>query len=93
MANPRYVKLSFLPHTINKLVDFGMQHMWKTARNTYKHSTIAMNIVQFMLDLRNNTVFNAIVQKEGILPLSLILRELNRYAVRQGYGVIEIKQK
>ena len=89
MAESKPVLLKFLPHNLKKLVDFGVEHMWKTSFQTYKNATIAMNIIIFILDLRNDPVFSQIVKKEGILPLSLIIRELNRYAAQKGYGIIK----
>lgn len=88
MAKPTYVQLSFKPNRIHRLIDFGKEHLWKTAQDTYKNSTIAMNIIDFILKLRNDPVFSQILRKERILPRSLILRELNRYAAVKGYGVI-----
>ena len=88
MAKPVYVLLSFIIRKLETLREFGSEHGWKTSQDTLKNSTIAMNILDFILRLRHDPVFNQIVKKEGILPLSLILRELNRYAAVKGYGVI-----
>lgn len=93
MPKQTRVFLPFMPVRLAKLLDFGKENMWRTSRNTYKYATIAMNIVSFILDLRHDPVFNMIINKEGILPLSLILRELNRYAVKKGYGIIQLKNK
>ena len=93
MAESKPVLLKFLPHNFKKLIDFGIEHMWKTRFQTYKNATIAMNIIVFILDLRNDPVFSQIIRKEGISPLSLIIRELNRYSAQKGYGIINEREK
>ena len=85
MAESKPVLLKFLPHNFKKLIDFGIEHMWKTRFQTYKNATIAMNIIVFMLDLRNDPVFSQIIRKEGISPLSLIIAGIEQlYARKKG---------
>ena len=36
MAESKPVLLKFLPHNFKKLVDFGVEHMWKPVVKPYK---------------------------------------------------------
>ena len=89
MAQSVKILLSVTSRKLQKLLNFGAEHGWRTSQQTLKNATIALNIITFMLDLRYDPVFSQIIRKEGIPPLSLILRELNRYAGVRGYGVIK----
>ena len=56
MAKPTHVLLSFIHGRLQKLLDFGREHHMQTSQGTLKNATIAMNIINFILDLRHDPV-------------------------------------
>ena len=81
---PSQVQLSFIPGKIKKLLDFGQEHRMQTSQGTLKKSAIAMNIINFIIDLRHNAEVVRILHNEGGTFLDLIQRAMDQYVKRRG---------
>ena len=57
----------------------------QTAQGTLKNATICMKIIDFILDLRHDPIYNRILNHEGSTLFTLIIKALGEYAARHGY--------
>ena len=85
MAKPTHVLLSFIHGRLQKLLDFGREHHMQTSQGTLKNATIAMNIINFILDLRHDPVVDQILTRERINLWTYIERIHTQYATQKGY--------
>lgn len=86
MAQSIKVLLSFIHGRLEKMRQIGREHGWRTSQGTLKNATIAMNIIEFILDLRYDPTYVQILDKEGGNLLNLIAKSLHQYAERHGYS-------
>ena len=85
MANNVQVQLSFIPGRLKKLREFANEHGWKASIGATKNAQAAMNIVNFILDLRHDPIYEKIITHERYNFLTLISNALYEYATRKGY--------
>ncbi len=79
MPKPVQVQLSFIYGRHQKLLDLGREHRIQTSQGTLKSATIAMNFIDFLIDLRHSPLVTEILDKEGGTLLDLIQRALHQY--------------
>ena len=79
MPKPVQVQLSFIYGRHQKLLDLGREHRLQTSQGTLKSATIAMNFIDFLIDLRHSPLVTEILDKEGGTLLDLIQRALHQY--------------
>ena len=83
MAQSIKVLLSFIHGRLQKILDFGREHHMQTSQGTLKNATIAMNIINFILDFRHDPVVSEILTKERINPWTYIERIHTQYAAKK----------
>lgn len=85
MAKPINVLLSFIHGRLEKMRQIGAEHHMTAANGALKNATIAMNFINFIIDLRHDDTISNIIEKEGVPLLPLIKRTLTQYAASKGY--------
>ena len=79
MPKPVQVQLSFIYGRHQKLLDLGREHRIQTSQGTLKSATIAMNFIDFLIDLRHSPEIKSSLDREGGTLLDLIKRALHQY--------------
>ena len=79
MPKPVQVQLSFIPSRHKKLLDLGREHRMQTSQGTLKSATIAMNLIDFLIELRHTPTIKSILDREGGTLLDLIKRAIHQY--------------
>jgi len=73
------VKLSFIPGRLKRLLNFGKMHRMQSRSGELHPGKISMDIIEFVLDLRDNPDVKKYLAKHGGTFLDLILRALKQY--------------
>lgn len=85
MAIPIQVQLSFVYGKLRRLLDFGREHRMKNAQGNLKNSTVAMNIITYVLDKRSDPLVEHMLEHEHCTLFALIDKWQLEYATKHGY--------
>ena len=86
MAKTTQVQLSFIHGRVIKLRDFGRDHRMQTSQGTLKNATIAMNIIDFILDLYYDPLTIRFLQDVGGRFLEHLNAAWWQYLSSKGYS-------
>ena len=78
----KVVKLSFIPGRLKRLLNFGREHRMQTRSGDLQPGEISMNLIEFILDLRDDPDVQKYLDQHGGMFLDLILRAVKRYVSR-----------
>ena len=88
MAKSIPVLLSFENHSrLEKMRNIGKEHHMTTQSGELKNATIAMNIINFIIEKRHDPTYSQIIEREGIPILHLMDKALLQYAASKGYKI------
>ena len=78
------VKLSFIPGRLKRLLNFGREHRMQTRSGELQPGEISMNLIEFLLDIRDDPDIQKYLNRHGGTFLDLILRALKQYISGKG---------
>ena len=73
------IKLSFVPVRLKRLLDFGREHRMQARSGVLHPGKIIMDIIEFILDVRDDPDIQSYLDREGGTFIDLILRALKKY--------------
>ena len=75
----KVVKISFIPARLKRLLNFGREHRMQSRSGELKPGQISMNIIEFMLDMRDDPDVQKYLDRHGGAFIDLVRRALKRY--------------
>lgn len=75
----KVVKISFIPGRLKRLLNFGGEHRMRSRNGELQPGHISMDIIEFILDMRDDPDIENYLDRHGGTLLDLIQRALKRY--------------
>ena len=75
----KVVKISFIPGRLKRLLNFGREHRMQSRSGELQPGHISMDIIEFILDMRDDPDVQGYLDRHGGTLLDLIQRALKRY--------------